>query len=124
MIPGTAIAMGGREWIVPPLTLGQLRQLLPKLRRLSAVGAAMGEDEIGVLGEIVTAAMSRNYPEITAATVEELIDLGNAREVLAAILEGSGLRRQANSPGEAAAGRPIGEASTASSPPPADTAIR
>lgn len=121
MIPGIAIAMGGREWVVPPLTLRQLRQLLPKLRQLSAISAAMGEGEIAVLGEIVAAALSRNYPEITAAKVEELVDLGNAREVLAAILEGSGLRRQGNSPGEAAAGRPIGEASTASSPPPADT---
>jgi hypothetical protein len=123
MIPGITIAMGGREWVVPPLTLGQLRQLLPKLRQLSSIGAAMGEEEIGVLGEVVAAAMSRNYPDITAASVEELVDLGNAREVLAAILEGSGLRRQGNSLGEAAAGRPIGEASTASSPPPADTAI-
>lgn len=124
MIPGIEITMGGRDWVVPPLTLGQLRQLLPKLRQLSSIGAAMGEEEIGVLGEVVAAAMSRNYPEVTAASVEDLVDLGNAREVLAAILEGSGLRRQGNSPGEAAAGRPIGEASTASSPPPADTAIR
>jgi hypothetical protein len=38
MIPGVVIEMGGRDWIVPPLTLGQLRRLMPKVRQLSAVG--------------------------------------------------------------------------------------
>lgn len=119
MIPGVVIAMAGEDWIVPPLTIGQLRRLLPQVRRLSDVGAAMGEEQIAILIELVAAALQRNYPEATPERVAELLDLGNAPQVVAAILTGSGLQPA----GEAAAvARSDGAASTASSPPPAATA--
>lgn len=138
MIPGVMVAMGGQEWTVPPLTLGQLRRLMPKVRQLTEIGAQMGETQIGVLIEIVAAALTRNYPDITAETVENLLDLGNAGPVLNAVLTGSGLRPREQSPGEAAAPEPssgagttapassparAGEPSTVFSPPPAATAI-
>jgi len=41
MIPGVAVAMGGQDWMVPPLTLGQLRRLMPKVRQLTEIGASM-----------------------------------------------------------------------------------
>jgi hypothetical protein len=135
MIPGIAITMGGREWTVPPLTLGQLRRLMPKVRQLSEIGAQMGETQIGVLLEIVASALQRNYPDVTPEMVEDLLDLGNAGPVLNAVLTGSGLRPRANRLGEAAAPGPdpgattpiaatAGETSMACSPPPAGTAIR
>ena len=92
MIPGVTITMGGQEWTVPPLTLGQLRLLMPKVRELSDVNTQMGESQIGILVEIVSVALQRNYPGITADTVESLLDLGNAAPVLSAVLTGSGLR--------------------------------
>jgi hypothetical protein len=52
--------------------------------------------------EIVATAMNRNYPDVTPADVEELLDLSNAQEVMQAIMSGSGLRP-----------RTTGEASTA-----------
>ena len=92
--------MGGREWTVPPLTLGELRRLMPKVRELSEIGAQMGETQIGVLVEIVAAALQRNYPDITAETVENLLDLGNAGLVLNAVLTGSGLKSRVPLPGK------------------------
>ncbi len=92
MIPGVSVAMGGQDWIVPPLTLGQLRRLMPKVRQLTEIGAAMGEAQINVLIDIVTAALQRNYPETTPDKVENLLDLGNASAVLNAVLTGSGLK--------------------------------
>ena len=145
MIPGVTILMDGREWLVPPLTLGQLRRLMPKVRQLTEIGAAIGEAQIGVLVEIVAAALQRNYPEATADMVENLLDLGNASTVLNAVLTGSGLKLRDGSLGEAAApemlsganvtlarspgdrvhpGSTAGDISTASSPPPAATATR
>lgn len=120
--------MGGKEWVAPPLTLGQLRRLMPKVRQLSEIGAQMGEAQIAVLVEIVAAALQRNYPDLTEAGVENLLDLGNAGMVLNAVLTGSGLRPRVRSAGEAEAPEPgsgatIGETSMASSPLPADTAI-
>jgi hypothetical protein len=143
MIPGVAVAMGGQDWIVPPLTLGQLRQLMPKVRQLTEIGAAMGEAQINVLIDIVTAALQRNYPETTPDRVEDLLDLGNASAVLNAVLTGSGLKPSGAAMGEAPAlgtspgagsasarlvsdmisgPATLGEKSMVSSRPPVDTA--
>ena len=106
MIPGVVVAMGGRDWLVPPLTLGELRRLMPKVRQLTEIGASMGEAQIVVLVEIVTAALQRNYPDVTLEEVENLLDLGNAASVLNAVLTGSGLKVSETSMGEARAPRP------------------
>ena len=103
MIPGVAVAMGGQDWIVPPLTLGQLRRLMPQVRQLTEIGASMGEAQINVLIDIVTAALQRNYPETTPDKVENLLDLGNAGAVLNAVLTGSGLKPGGAAMGEASA---------------------
>jgi len=143
MIPGVAVTMAGQDWIIPPLTLGQLRSLMPEVRQLTEIGASMGETQINVLIEIVTAALQRNYPETTPEKVENLLDLGNASAVLNAVLTGSGLKpggaamgeasAPGTSPGAASASarsvsemisgtRTLGEKSMVSSQPPADTA--
>jgi hypothetical protein len=134
VIPGVMVAMGGRQWTVPPLTLGQLRRLMPKVRQLTEVGAQMGEIQIGVLVEIVAAALQRNYPDMTDEMVEGVLDLGNAGAVLNAVLTGSGLRLRDRSPGEAdapgqssgavASPETIGDTSMGSSPPSADIPTR
>src|ERR1700757_4942875 len=95
--------MGGRDWLVPPLTLGQLRRLMPKVRQLTEIGASMGEAQITVLVEIVAAALQRNYAEITPDKVEDLLDLGNAGAVLNAVLTGSGLKAGGAALGEGVA---------------------
>jgi hypothetical protein len=119
MLPGVTIAMGGRDWLVPPLTLGQLRRLMPKVRQLTEIGASMGETQIGVLVEIVAAALQRNYPEATPDMVENLLDLGNTSTVLNAVLTGSGLKLRDNRMGEAVApGASPGAASTDPGSPP------
>ena len=141
MIPGVTITMGGRDWLVPPLTLGQLRRLMPRVRQLTEIDASMSEVQIGVLVEIVAAALQRNYPDATAEIVENLLDLGNAGAVLNAVLTGSGLRLREDRLGEASAPGPgpgatstianqrsaeetrrAGDISMASSLPLADTA--
>ena len=68
MIPGVEAAMGGETWLIPPLTLGQLRRLMPKVRQLTDVDASMGEPQIAVLVEIVATALQRNYPKMTGET--------------------------------------------------------
>jgi hypothetical protein len=138
VIPGITVTMGGQQWTVPPLTLGQLRRLMPKVQQLTEIGSQMGEKQIGILVEIVAAALQRNYPDISLETLENLLDLGNAGAVLNAVLTGSGLRPRERSLGEAPAPGPdpgagmlasgssptaAGSTSTVSSPPPAATPI-
>jgi hypothetical protein len=117
MIPGVTIQMGGQDWLVPSLTIGQLRRLKDARKAL-----ASGDEEkvLAAICTIVAAALSRNYPDMTEQKVEDLIDLQNRDEVVAAVLGNSGL-----TPGEAGAvTRPNGLPSMAFSPPPADTAIQ
>jgi hypothetical protein len=109
--------MGGQDWLVPALTLGQLRRLDAAIKALTS-----GDSEKVLNGvcAIVAAALSRNYPDMTEQRVEDLIDLANRDEVVAAVLGNSGLK-----PGEAVAvAKPTGVPYTASSPPPAGTAIQ
>src|SRR4029077_5708935 len=111
--------------------------------QLTEIGASMGEAQIAVLVDIVTAALQRNYPEMTPGKVENLIDLGNASALLTPALTGPGLKHGITAVGEAAApgigsgvvstspGSPsdaisgaviIGEKSTVCLPPPAGIA--
>ncbi len=134
MLPGVTVAMGSRDWVIPPLTLGQLRRLMPRLHQLSEAGGQIGEKQISVIIEIVAQALQRNYPDVTEEAVENLLDLGNAGAVLSAVLTGSGLEPRVPRPGEASAPETgsgaiastttVGGRSTACSPQPADTAIR
>lgn len=107
--------MGGRDWVVPALTLGQLVALNSKIKEIATVSApeltpAQVEDFV----DIVHAAVARNYPDVTREALrDELLDLGNAREIMVAILTGSGLRP--NPTGEAMApATQAGATSTAS----------
>ena len=122
MIDGVKVRMGGREWVIAPLTLGQLRRLWPQIQRLGAVGAGMDKGDIAIIVELVTNALQRNYPDLTPAKVEDLLDLGNAGIVLNAVLTGSGL---GPAMGEAVPAARSGENSAGfmpNSPPAADTA--
>lgn len=123
MIPGVNISMGGNDWTVPPLTLGQLRRLQDKIRAMTEIGhdtRGMTSEQIDTIAEIVATALSRNYPDMTSERVLELIDVANARAVILAVLNGSGLQ-----PGEAAAVvKGNGIMSTGSLPPPVGTAIQ
>src|SRR5579871_4059417 len=75
---------------------------MPKVRQLSAIDTQMGDTEIAIVVEIVTAALQRNYPDVTADEVENILDLANAGRVLSAVLTGSGLKA-GTTPGEAEA---------------------
>ncbi len=117
MIPGVTIQMGGQDWLVPSLTLGQLRRLDAAIKALTSGDS---EKVLSAVCTIVAAALSRNYPDMSEQRVEDLIDLENRDRVVAAVLGNSGLK-----PGEAAAVTGLnGAPSMASSPPPVGTAIQ
>ena len=90
MIPGITVAMGGQEFVVPPLALDQLQKFLPRVKEVAGLPAnGLGEEQIAILIEVITAALKRNYPELTTAAVANLLDLGNAGTVLMAVLAAS-----------------------------------
>ena len=68
MIDPVTIHLGGADFAVRPLTLRQLRSMLPAFARAGAIGA---EDGVDAAIEILAAALSRDHPEITR---ERLLD--------------------------------------------------
>lgn len=90
MAERASIAFGGRTWEVRPLTLGQIKTIVPQLL---IAGHGVGEPGFfDACAEIVSAALGRDYPEMTAeqvmaseTTAEEIGD------AIAAITRISGL---------------------------------
>ena len=101
MIEGIVIQMGGKEFTVPALSLGQVRRLLPKIEKISTVNGLLNAEQMDCIVDVVHAAVIRNYPALTKEEVEDLIDLGNAAVIIKAVMGQSGLVRKDGAPGEA-----------------------
>jgi hypothetical protein len=93
MIDGVTMQIAGREWVIPPLNLKQLKKLGPKLNQIPAGPATVmpTEEQLGNILELIHSALSRNYPDLTLDEVEDMIDLGNMVKVIQAVMGISGL---------------------------------
>ncbi|MBT2371932.1 hypothetical protein [Pseudomonas fluorescens] len=97
-IPGVIFPFPGSSLVIPPLTLGDLEQLLDRINRVMA--GNMDKDSISTVIDATHAALRRNYPEMERAEVANLLDLGNMREALGAVMGASGLEVTEPAPGE------------------------
>ncbi len=87
MIPGTKIDLGGQEYLVPPLTWPQARELAEDLKLVLTAPVLFGTDgTLDAFVRIVGAALRRNYPELTDDKIEGLLDFGNCIAVLKAAI--------------------------------------
>lgn len=91
LIPGVKITLNGTTYIVPALTLAQVRQLQPNLELLRGLTNTPTPEQLNALGEVFAAAFGRNYPDMVPMSLEEMIDLRDMRSVLGAIMGVSGL---------------------------------
>jgi hypothetical protein len=93
------IRLGGREFALRPLTLGQLRHLLDAL---DAMAGASGGGLIDAAAKLVAAGLAAAHPELT---VEAMLDctasLSELNAAVAAILQMAGLHPKELDPGEA-----------------------
>jgi len=97
----TKITLGGRDFTVEPLKLGQLRTLLDALDDLSGkTGGAM----IDAAAKVIQAGLARTMPDLTLDGVLELeATMDEVTVAVATILNAAGLRRpESAAPGEAA----------------------
>jgi hypothetical protein len=95
----TKISLGGREFAVEPLKLGQLRGLLDALDDLSdKTGGAV----IDAAARVIQAGLARATPELTVDAVLELeATMDQVTEAVAIILSAAGLSRPVDAqPGE------------------------
>ena len=91
MVDGVKIRMGGQDWIVPALNLFQMEKYEDAISSLSSLGTAATKSQRDTMIEIVHAAMSRNYKDVTLDQVKDLIDMNNLVLVVQAVMGQSGL---------------------------------
>jgi hypothetical protein len=87
---GVDVMLGKFTYVAPPLTLRSLRALLPKIAALGA-STVPSSDDFDTIVEVVHTTLKRNYPGLTAETVEDGLDMKNINVVMGAILAASGL---------------------------------
>ena len=92
MFPGKKFRLGEQEYVVPALTIGQLRNgALEKLREhdeLVAAGKAF--EAMYLRAELILAALRRNYPSATEDLVLDTLDLHNIGPIWLYVLGVSG----------------------------------
>ncbi|MBF0186160.1 MAG: hypothetical protein HQM06_17470 [Magnetococcales bacterium] len=89
---GVTVHFAGSDWVVPALSLGQLKRLMPHFQTLQ--GGQFSIEQIDSALQVIHAALSRNYPQIQMEDVEELVDLVTVPILMEAIMRASGLVRQ------------------------------
>ena len=92
MFDGSKMTIEGKEYVVPALSLGQLRRgILAKLREHDET---LGKGDIFgamlIRGEVIFAALQRNYPDLTQEKFEDAADLSNTGTIWLAVLGSSG----------------------------------
>lgn len=93
-IPGVRLNIGGTDYIVPALNFRILRQVQPRLHALTSMAAIPDDEQLNTVIDIVLMALQRNYPDMTRETLEEAVDLDNLKEIVAAIMGLSGLKKE------------------------------
>lgn len=95
MIEGKTINLGGEDYVIAPLTLGQIRSMQKEIESIGRFDAkTLNDGALDIMIKVIHAGMSRNYPEITTEKIEGLIDLKNIRDVVEAVLGVSGLKKE------------------------------
>lgn len=87
-IPGTELNLGGRVLVLAPLNLDQVQAFDEKISGLG--GDVPLRDAINAAVPIIHASLSRNYPDMTVDDVRGLLDVGNFRQALEAVVASSG----------------------------------
>lgn len=101
---GVPVTLAETTYIVPPLALKDMKVLLPRIRSMEVTPDGVPLD-LDVLLDVATAAIKRNYPSITLAELEEIVDVSNMAQLAEACFgAAAGFTRRtggAASPGEA-----------------------
>lgn len=110
LIPGVPVQIGTKTYVIAPLTFRQLKQLTPQLNSLPQ--GRPSAEQLEPVMDVIAAALSRNYPELTRDQLEDMIDISNMGAVVLAALNASGLKPRPNGVGEATAEVSPGASST------------
>lgn len=99
--PGTKVNLGGKEYVIPSLSVTQARELWPEMLKLGK-GITTEDLENGMVEnydrsiKIIHAAISRNHPDVELDDIRDSVDIGRGesglRNLLLIVTGMSGLR--------------------------------
>jgi len=92
MFAGVKMKIGDEEYIVPAISLGQLRAgVTAQLQEHDAlVAAGKTWAAVDIRGQIIYAALRRNYPDLDEAKLLDFLDLSNNGPIWLQVLGVSG----------------------------------
>lgn len=96
MIPGPKLTLGGTEYTVPPLPFIALKTHKAFLGRAmrGEVDPQTALDDFETMAECVYLALKRNHPELTQASLDEVLDMRNIAEAFQAVMQSVGFREK------------------------------
>jgi hypothetical protein len=102
LVDGVSVRLGDQDITVPPMNLKALKKATPLLAKLREFDATKNDvppsDVMDALLQLVEMALSRNYKNVSAELLEEVVDMNNLPLLIEATMNSSGLRR--TQPGE------------------------
>lgn len=102
MHDGITVKLGAEPFVVPPLTLKQLKKHKEALTRLRSLGDIPTPEQVDDLIQVTHSALVRNYPDMTPDRLEDLVDVVNLGPLFFAIMGQSGFtKKPAGQDGEA-----------------------
>lgn len=97
-VKGVEVDFGGVTLVVAPLNFAFLEDNGDRLKTLTL--DTSDPAQVSFVVDALTSSLLRNYPEIERNHVRTIVDLGNLGDVIAALMDVSGLKRKAAEAGE------------------------
>lgn len=96
---GRTVRMGEKDLIIPPLTFRQLKDadIRSKMKLMGSITGNPSDEQLDAARDVVMACVRRNYADISEETIDDMLNMGNLKECLRAILGAE------TTPGEGAA---------------------
>jgi len=92
MFPGQSVTIDGEAFVVPALSLGQLRNGV--MEKLKSHDVLLNENkifEVQILrGEVILEALRRNYPDFSEAKLMNYLDMANTGPLWSIVLGATG----------------------------------
>lgn len=110
--PGAKITLGGKEYIMPAMSLRSIKEKVGAINDISAKGGVPTPEDVDVMAELVHTCLKRNYPDIELDFILDSVDMGNVRGLVKQALTGSGLELGNVSPAAPTAEASSGTGST------------
>lgn len=88
---GTPVTLGGKLYIMPPLSLGQVKKIMPRLQELKNLTGVPSSSDADTMADIIHEALSRNYPDFDRSSLDDHLDMHNMQVLVSVAMTGSGL---------------------------------